>query len=143
MWKIMKQCTCPIGAGYSHIYRRIYRYNPEIHGDLYLYNIYLNTAFEKRESVMGWTNILHTYCSIYFLGSCLRGAVAYHCPHCSCPNWAKKSASPSQCVSSLPPLHGRLMSIHGEPGPSGPKAQCFLEQAWKPRAVENTILATQ
>jgi hypothetical protein len=34
---------------------------------------------------MGWTNILHTYCSIYFLGSCLRGAVTYHCPHCSCP----------------------------------------------------------
>jgi hypothetical protein len=42
MWKIMKQCTDPIGAGCSHIYRRIYRYNPEIHGDLYLYNIYLN-----------------------------------------------------------------------------------------------------
>jgi hypothetical protein len=38
----MKQCTDPIGAGCSHIYRRIYRYNPEIHGDLYLYNIYLN-----------------------------------------------------------------------------------------------------
>jgi hypothetical protein len=44
MWKIMKQCTGPIGAGCSHIYRRIYRYNPEIHGDLYLYNIYLNTG---------------------------------------------------------------------------------------------------
>jgi hypothetical protein len=28
-------------------------------------------AFEERERVMGWTNILHTYCSIYFLGSCL------------------------------------------------------------------------
>jgi hypothetical protein len=40
----MKQCTCPIGAGCSHIYRRIYRYNPEIHGDLYLYNIYLNSV---------------------------------------------------------------------------------------------------
>jgi hypothetical protein len=38
------------------------------------------TAFEERESVMGWTNIIHTYCSIYFLGLCLRGAVAYHCP---------------------------------------------------------------
>jgi hypothetical protein len=34
---------------------------------------------------MGLTNILYTYCFIYFLGSCLRGAVAYHCPHCSCP----------------------------------------------------------
>ena len=42
MWRIMKQCTGPIGAGCSRIYRQIYRYNPEIHGDLYLYNIYLN-----------------------------------------------------------------------------------------------------
>jgi hypothetical protein len=48
MWKIMKQCTDPIGAGCSHIYRRIYRYNPEIHGDLYLYNIYLNRKNTRR-----------------------------------------------------------------------------------------------
>jgi hypothetical protein len=32
----------------SYIYRRIYRYNPEIHGDLYLYNIYLNTPPQSK-----------------------------------------------------------------------------------------------
>jgi hypothetical protein len=45
----MKQCADPIGAGCSHIYRRIYRYNPEIHGDLYLYNIYLNNEHGRDE----------------------------------------------------------------------------------------------
>jgi hypothetical protein len=45
----------------------------------------LKQLLRERESVMDWTNILHTYCSIYFLILCLRGAVAYHCPHCSCP----------------------------------------------------------
>jgi hypothetical protein len=48
VWKIMKQCTDPIGAGCSRIYRQIYRYNPEIHGDLYLYNIYLNTPPQSK-----------------------------------------------------------------------------------------------
>jgi hypothetical protein len=48
----------------------------------------LKQLLRERESVMGWTNILHTYCSIYFLVSCLHGVVAYHCPHCSCPQEA-------------------------------------------------------
>jgi hypothetical protein len=48
----MKQCTGPIGAGCSHIYRRIYRYNPEIHGDLYLYNIYLNTYLLENTCIL-------------------------------------------------------------------------------------------
>jgi hypothetical protein len=45
----------------------------------------LKQLLRERESVIGWINILHTYCSIYFLGLCLWGVVAYHCPHFSCP----------------------------------------------------------
>jgi hypothetical protein len=51
----------------------------------------------ERESVMGWTNILHTYCFIYFLNLCLRGAL----PHCSFPNATflgrSSAAFPPQC----------------------------------------------
>jgi hypothetical protein len=34
----------------------------------------------ERENIMNLTNILRIYCFIYFLGSCLCGTIAYHCP---------------------------------------------------------------
>jgi hypothetical protein len=45
----------------------------------------LKQLLREIESAIDWTNIFYISCFIYFLGSCLHGAVVYHCPHFSCP----------------------------------------------------------
>jgi hypothetical protein len=46
MWKIMKQCTDPIGAGCSHIYRQITDTTLKYTGT-YIYTIYISTEWKE------------------------------------------------------------------------------------------------
>jgi hypothetical protein len=81
---------------------------------------------------MSWTNILHTYCFIYFLDSCLRGTIAYHCPHCSCP----KLDHPNLAKATR--QHPRAMHytfIHALITPS----KFFIRPSRKPQQIQNRI----
>jgi hypothetical protein len=73
----------------------------------------LKQLLRERENIMGWTSILHIYCSIYFLGSCLCGAVAYHCPHCSYPD--RRLALFTWLRATLSVFKGKLLLVRSLP----------------------------